>query len=157
MLSGSTFDIYCSVTTLIGDVGQYFSCGMHHFGLPECSTPRSLEPSTAADLMNRFNMWQIVERQLFLPAPIIDHRTMPDSGPSRWKRAPIATCNPCNIGVTLHPPAFEAFHREPERAYFQRTSRSIQVLTASSPSFPMITPGTCIGCSPLSALDDRYR
>ncbi len=62
LLSGSTFDVYCSIVTLIGDSEFYFSCGMHHFNLPECSLPRSFDVREAADLMNRFNMYQIIEQ-----------------------------------------------------------------------------------------------
>jgi hypothetical protein len=65
LLSGSTFDAYCSAVTLIGDSERYYSCGMHHFGLPECSLPRSIAIGEAADLMNRFNMYRIVERPQF--------------------------------------------------------------------------------------------
>ncbi len=34
---------------------------MHHFGLPDVEVARSIEINEAADLMNRFNYWQIVE------------------------------------------------------------------------------------------------
>jgi hypothetical protein len=61
LLSGTTFDAYCSAVTLIADSERYYSCGMHHFSLPECSMPRSIDIREAADLMNRFNMYQIVE------------------------------------------------------------------------------------------------
>ncbi len=65
LLSGSTFDAYCSAVTLIGDSARYYSCGMHHFGLPESSLPRSIDIGEAADIMNRFNMYQIVEQPQF--------------------------------------------------------------------------------------------
>jgi hypothetical protein len=65
LLSGSTFDAYCSAVTLIGDSQRYYSCGMHHFGIPECSLTRSIDIREAADLMNRFNLYQIVERPHF--------------------------------------------------------------------------------------------
>ncbi len=65
LLSGSTFDAYCSSVTLIGDAERYYSCGMHHFSLPECSLPRSIDIREAADIMNRFNMYQIVEQPQF--------------------------------------------------------------------------------------------
>jgi hypothetical protein len=61
LLEGTPFERYCAVVTLIGDEQFYYSCGMHHFGLPECEVPRSLKPAEAADLMNRFNFWQVVE------------------------------------------------------------------------------------------------
>lgn len=62
LLSGNSFDRYCSVVTLIGDTEDFYSCGMHHFGLPDCCLPRSLGAGEAAALMNQFNMYQIVEK-----------------------------------------------------------------------------------------------
>jgi hypothetical protein len=61
LLNGSLFELYSSVVTLVGDVDYYYSCGMHHFGLPECAVPTSVPVGEAADLMNRFNLWQIAE------------------------------------------------------------------------------------------------
>lgn len=61
-LSGNTFDVYTAMVTLIGGEDYFYSCGMHHFGLPECEVPASVPLQPAADLMNRFNFWQIVER-----------------------------------------------------------------------------------------------
>ncbi|MDR1647886.1 MAG: DUF4261 domain-containing protein [Zoogloeaceae bacterium] len=61
LLSGSVFDAYCSTVVLVGDSDRYYSCGMHHFELPECSLPRSIDIREAADLMNRFNVYQIAE------------------------------------------------------------------------------------------------
>jgi len=61
LLSGSPFDVYCAGVVLIGGKDHYYSCGMHHFGLPECEAPRSIPLGEAADLMNRFNSWQIAE------------------------------------------------------------------------------------------------
>jgi len=54
-------DLYRSFVVLVGDSRQYYSCGMHHFGLPDVEVDRKLEIREAADLMNRFNTWQIVE------------------------------------------------------------------------------------------------
>lgn len=65
LLSGETFDVYCSCVVLIGDSDRYYSCGMHHFGLPECSLPRSIEVTEAADILNQFNMYQIIEQPQF--------------------------------------------------------------------------------------------
>ncbi len=62
LLSGSSFDVYCAAVVLIGDEDYYYSCGMHHFGLPDCEVPRAVPIAEAADLINRFNFWQIVER-----------------------------------------------------------------------------------------------
>ena len=61
LLDGSSFDRYSATVVLIGDSDYYYSCGMHHFGLPECAVPRSIPVGEAADLMNRFNYWQIAE------------------------------------------------------------------------------------------------
>lgn len=62
LLSGTPFDVYCAAVVLIGDSGHYYSCGMHHFRLPDCEVPRSIPVDEAADIMNRFNFWQVVER-----------------------------------------------------------------------------------------------
>ncbi len=59
--SKNPFDLYRSFVVLVGDMDQYFSCGMHHFGLPDAEVTRSLEINAAADLLNRFNYWQVVE------------------------------------------------------------------------------------------------
>lgn len=61
LLNGSLFDLCCSVVVLIGDKDHYYSCGMHHFNLPECAVPTEVDLGEAADLMNRFNFWQIAE------------------------------------------------------------------------------------------------
>ena len=63
-LSGTPFDVYCAAVALIGDESCYYSCGMHHFGLPECEVSRSIPIAESAELMNRFNFWQISERPL---------------------------------------------------------------------------------------------
>jgi hypothetical protein len=64
LLSGSSFDLYRAAVVLIGDEDYYYSCGMHHFGLPDCEVPRSIAIADAADLMNRFNFWQVLERPI---------------------------------------------------------------------------------------------
>ncbi|WP_431287884.1 DUF4261 domain-containing protein [Roseateles chitinivorans] len=61
LLEGSLFDLYCASVVLIGGEEHYYSCGMHHFGLPDCAVPTSVDVGEAADLMNRFNYWQIDE------------------------------------------------------------------------------------------------
>lgn len=62
LLNGSLFDLYCASVVLVGGDDHYYSCGMHHFGLPECAVPTSVDVGEAADLMNRFNFWQIDQR-----------------------------------------------------------------------------------------------
>ncbi len=61
LTSGNPFDLYRTFVTLIGDSNHYYSCGMHHFGLPDVEVERTVEINEAADLMNRFNYWQIAE------------------------------------------------------------------------------------------------
>ena len=62
MNSENPFDLYRGFVTLIGDDGCYYSCGMHHFDLPEAQVSRSVEITEAADLLNRFNYYRIVDR-----------------------------------------------------------------------------------------------
>jgi Domain of unknown function (DUF4261) len=59
--SENPFDFYRTFVVLICDSDYYYSCGMHHFGLPDVEVERSVETKEAADLMNRFNYWQIVD------------------------------------------------------------------------------------------------
>jgi hypothetical protein len=61
MLTGSPFDLYCASVVLVGGEAYAYSCGMHHFGLPDSAVPRTLE-GDAADVMNRFNFWRISEQ-----------------------------------------------------------------------------------------------
>lgn len=60
--NGGAFDLYCAFVTLVADLDQFYSCGMHHFGLSECAVPHGLGPVDAAELMNRFNVWRIDEK-----------------------------------------------------------------------------------------------
>jgi len=59
--SENPFDLYRTFVVLIGDSQHYYSCGMHHFGLPDVEAERSIDIKATADLMNRFNYWQIAE------------------------------------------------------------------------------------------------
>ena len=59
--SENPFDLYRTFVVLIGDSQHYYSCGMHHFGLPDVEVERSIEINEAAELMNRFNYWQIID------------------------------------------------------------------------------------------------
>lgn len=61
-LSGSVFDLYCCVIVLIGDKQSFYSCGMHHFGIPECEVPGFVGGAKGAELINHFNSWQINDR-----------------------------------------------------------------------------------------------
>lgn len=59
--SENPFDLYRGFVTLVGDDNHYFSCGMHHFDLSEAQVSRSVDITEAADLLNRFNYYRIVE------------------------------------------------------------------------------------------------
>lgn len=59
--SNNPFDWYRALVVLIGDSRLFYSCGMHLFGLADVEVSRELEASEAADLMNRFNYWRMVE------------------------------------------------------------------------------------------------
>lgn len=61
-LTGEEFDLYCSVCMLVADETYFYSCGMHHFGHPECNVSREMAIEEAADLINRFNLFQIIDR-----------------------------------------------------------------------------------------------
>lgn len=60
--SENPFDQYRCFVVPIGDEDQFYSCGMHHFGLPDCQISRAIPIEKAADTMNRFNYYQIVEQ-----------------------------------------------------------------------------------------------
>ena len=60
--SDNPFDTYCACTVLIGDEGHYYSCGMHNFGLPDAQISTSFDIEEAADLLNQFNYYRIVEK-----------------------------------------------------------------------------------------------
>lgn len=60
--SDSPFDTYCASVVLTGDERYYYSCGMHGFGLPDAQISRSFDIQEAADLLNQFNYYQIVEK-----------------------------------------------------------------------------------------------
>jgi hypothetical protein len=62
LITGEEFDLYCSACLLVADEDQFYSCGMHHFGHAECSVTSQMELGDAADLINRFNLFQIVDR-----------------------------------------------------------------------------------------------
>lgn len=59
--SENPFDQYRASVVLVGDENHYYSCGMHNFKLPDAQVSNQIDPVEAADLINRFNYWQIVE------------------------------------------------------------------------------------------------
>lgn len=56
------FPIYSHFVTLIGDDESYYSCGMKAFGLPDVVHPSSISPEEATELLNNFNLYNIVEK-----------------------------------------------------------------------------------------------
>ena len=79
--SENLFNLYRTFVVLIGDSQHYYSCGMHHFGLPDVEVERSVEIGEAADLLNRFNYWQIVEKPEIAPG----HTFSIDAGAPRYR------------------------------------------------------------------------
>lgn len=68
LLSGAPFDLYTAAITLVADSDYFYSCGMHNFSLPDCEVPRSFWVEVAAELMNKFNHWQLTEK------PVLEDR-----------------------------------------------------------------------------------
>ena len=59
--SEDLFDAYCACVVLVADEDVYYSCGMHHFGLPEVQISRGFEIQEAAGIINDFNLYQMAE------------------------------------------------------------------------------------------------
>ncbi|GGB69878.1 DUF4261 domain-containing protein [Fictibacillus barbaricus] len=59
------FPIYSHFVTLIGDNDVFYSCGMKAFGLPDVVVPSIISADEAADLLNNFNLYNIVDRPTF--------------------------------------------------------------------------------------------
>ena len=68
LLAGTPFDLYTAAITLVADSDYFYSCGMHNFSLPDCEVPRALGVEVAAELMNKFNYWQLTEK------PVLEDR-----------------------------------------------------------------------------------
>lgn len=87
--SENPFDQYRCFVVLIGDEKQFYSCGMHHFGLPDCQIGREIPIEEAADTMNRFNYYQIIEQPVlesghtFSPTPDAPHYQLTLAADSR--------------------------------------------------------------------------
>jgi hypothetical protein len=65
--SDNPFDQYRCFVVLIGDEKQFYSCGMHHFGLPDCQISSEIPIEEAADTMNQFNYYQIIDQPTLEP------------------------------------------------------------------------------------------
>jgi hypothetical protein len=53
--------LYRAYVVLVGDRdnGDVYSCGMHHFQLPDVTIPITIAPEAAAEVINRFNLYQL--------------------------------------------------------------------------------------------------
>jgi len=60
--SDNPFDTYCASVVLTGDGQHYYSCGMHSIGLPDAEISSNFDIKEAADLLNQFNYYQLVEK-----------------------------------------------------------------------------------------------
>ena len=60
--SENLFDWYCAMVILLGTEHDYYSCGMHHFKLPDSSIGTELPIKEAAIVLNKFNYWRLLER-----------------------------------------------------------------------------------------------
>lgn len=56
------FPIYSHFAILIGDEESYSSFGMKAFGLPDVIVPSSILPEEATDLLNNFNLYNLVDK-----------------------------------------------------------------------------------------------
>ena len=61
--SENHFDWYCAVVMLLAGKRYFYSCGMHHFGLPDSAIEKRLEVRDAANFLNKFNYWRIIEQR----------------------------------------------------------------------------------------------
>jgi hypothetical protein len=61
--SENAFDWYCAVVMLLAGERYYYSCGMHHFGLADSAANKRLEVRDAANLLNKFNYWRMIEHR----------------------------------------------------------------------------------------------
>jgi hypothetical protein len=54
--------LYFAYVTLIGDHGRFYSCGMHNLGLPDAIVPGTLLPDDAAQLLEMFLLYLLLEQ-----------------------------------------------------------------------------------------------
>jgi hypothetical protein len=61
--SKNEFNWYCAVVMLLAADSRYYSCGMHHFGLADSAVEKHLVIREAANLINKFNYWRIINQR----------------------------------------------------------------------------------------------
>jgi hypothetical protein len=69
--SKNEFDWYCAVVMLLAEDSRYYSCGMHHFGLPDSAVEKRLVIREAANLINKFNYWRIINQPTLRSAELL--------------------------------------------------------------------------------------
>ncbi|MBK8465374.1 MAG: DUF4261 domain-containing protein [Chloracidobacterium sp.] len=62
--SDNLFGTYCATVVLVVDEDFYYSCGMHNFGLADVQISNSFDAPEAADLLNKFSFWQLVDKPI---------------------------------------------------------------------------------------------
>ncbi len=60
--SDHLFDAYCACVVLVGEEGVFYSCGMHHFGLPETRISQILDSAEAASLTSGLKIGDVDPR-----------------------------------------------------------------------------------------------
>jgi Domain of unknown function (DUF4261) len=59
------YPIYSHFVTLVGTDDSFYSCGMKAFGLPDVAVPSIIPADEAAELLNDFNLYDLVDRPIF--------------------------------------------------------------------------------------------
>jgi hypothetical protein len=77
--SGTPFDVYASAVLLVGgESGTFFTCGMHHFDLPDAEVTMS-DAREATDWLDAFCAYQLAEQ----PGLASGHTFAPDAAAQR--------------------------------------------------------------------------
>ncbi len=63
--AGELWDLYVAFVVFVRGEQTFYTCGMHNFGLPDCSVDRDLSPENAYDLLTRFNTYVLAEAPIF--------------------------------------------------------------------------------------------
>ena len=71
LASKNEFDWYCAVVMLLAGDDRYYSCGMHHFGLADSTVEKRMVIRQAANLINKFNYWRIINHRTLRSSEIL--------------------------------------------------------------------------------------
>lgn len=61
---GTALDLIDMFTVAIGSDAFFYTCGMHHFGLPDVSVDASIGAAAAVEVLWGFNQWNLLENPL---------------------------------------------------------------------------------------------